>query len=144
MKLYHSGTEMTEINSNGTYGSFLFFLPVNDCSYGNTTYTLDINENLICSYTEIERALFDDDSYAKIAHIINEAAMALEIDEETMGEILSGNETDIDIDDIAAMQVYQGRCAVALGFAGLTIEDEFSGSTIMIDMINRFNELNEV
>jgi len=143
MKFYHSGQKITEINKTGRFGSFLFFLPENDCSYGDVSYSINIEDSEIASYDDIKSAMYDDD-YQKILPIIKEAMMAFEVDEDEASEILTGENENFIGDENALMQVFQGSCAVALGFKGLKIEDEFSGETIMIDMYNRINELKEV
>jgi hypothetical protein len=144
MKLYHSGSEMTEISNSGRFGSFLFFLPENDCNYGTVSYSIEIDESAICDYSDIKSAMYDDDSYLAILSIIKEAASKFDIDEEEAAEMLSGDSENLIGDDNAAMQVFQGRTALALGYEALRIEDEFSGDTVMIGMAGRFAELNRM
>jgi hypothetical protein len=149
MKLIHtSPVEITEINSFGRFGEFLFFA---DGEYvmtsgANITYTLEINDSDII----IADQMFYHEDADKLAGLVENVMMMVGCDEDTAEDLIAQRtdvhsiDTDIEPEDLADIswdiQRITGEAAVLLGFRGVEMEDE-QGRAYLIDMSGREVEL---
>jgi hypothetical protein len=149
MKLIHtSPVEITEINSFGRFGEFLFFA---DGEYvmtsgANITYTLEINDSDII----IADQMFYHEDADKLAGLVENVMMMVSCDEDTAEDLIAQRtdvhsiDTDIEPEDLADIswdiQRITGEAAVLLGFRGVEMEDE-QGRAYLIDMSGREVEL---
>lgn len=154
MELFHtSPTNLSEINSRGRFGSFLFFSdePYRTAACAVTTYKLDIDEENIIS----ARRLFWHDDAEKLSGLVEELAERLGCDADTAESLIEekasiydlADDLGIDNEDLADLswdiQHYSARAAVILGFRGVAVSDE-QGMSYMIDMVGHEKELVEV
>ena len=149
MKLIHtSPAEITEINSFGRFGEFLFFA---DSEYVMTagehvTYALEIDEDAIIEAGQ----LFYHDDAEKLSGLVEQVMQMVGCDEGTAEELIAQNEdvhnldTDIEPEDLAEVSwdIHRiaGEAAVLLGFRGVEMEDE-QGTAYLINMKGREAEL---
>ena len=149
MKLLHtSPVEITEINSFGRFGEFLFFA---DGEYVMTsgahiTYTLEINDSDII----IAENMFYHEDADKLAGLVDKVMMMVGCGEDTAEDLIAQRtdvhsiDTDIDPEDLAdiswEIQRLSAEAAVALGFRGVEMEDE-QGRSYLINMAGREAEM---
>ncbi|WP_438455327.1 hypothetical protein [Vreelandella venusta] len=149
MKLLHtSPSEITEINSLGRFGEFLFFA---DEAYVMTagehiTYSIEIEDGEIIEASQ----LFYHDDAEKLADLVAELAAKLSIDEDEAEALIDESKSifdmdlDIEPEDMADaswdVQVFTARAAKILGFRAVEVEDE-QGTSYMVSMMGRESEL---
>ncbi|TFH85252.1 hypothetical protein EQG41_18235 [Billgrantia azerbaijanica] len=149
MKLFHtSPAEITEINSFGRFGEFLFFA---DEEYVMTagdhiTYSIEIDEDDII---EAGRLFYHDDA-EKLQGLVERVMEVVGCDEDTAEELIAQNEDvhsidcDIEPEDLAEaswdIQRIAGEAAVILGYRGVEMEDE-QGTAYLISMKSREADL---
>ncbi|WP_252109071.1 MULTISPECIES: hypothetical protein [unclassified Halomonas] len=149
MKLLHtSPSEITEINSFGRFGEFLFFA---DEAYTMTagdhlTYSIEINEDDIIEASQ----LFYHADAEKLSDLVAELAAKLSIDEDDAEALIDESKSifDLDLDiepeDMADaswdVQIFTARAAQILGFRAVEVEDE-QGAAFMVSMMGRESEL---
>lgn len=149
MNLVHtSPTEITAINTDGRFGSFLCFAAQEYATTAgaHVTYRIDIDER------DIIRAgsLFYHSDAATLEPLVERVAGMVGCDEDTAEDLIAQNidvhELDLDIDpeDRANMswdiQHVTGQAAKLLGYRGASMEDE-QGTCYLIDMLGREAEL---
>lgn len=149
MQLIHtSPAEITEINSFGRFGEFLFFA---DSEYVMTagehvTYAIEVDEGAIIEAGQ----LFYHDGAEKLSGLVEQVMQMVGCGEDTAEELIVQNEdvhnlaTDIEPEDLADIswdiQRIAGEAAVLLGFRGVEMEDE-QGRVYLIHMAGREAEL---
>lgn len=149
MKLLHtSPSEITEINSFGRFGEFLFFA---DEAYVMTagehvTYSIDIQEDAIIEASQ----LFYHEDAEKLSGLVAELAEKLNIEEDDAEALIEESKSiwdmdlEIEAEDMADaswdVQVFTARAAQALGFRAVEVEDE-QGTSYMVSMVGRESEL---
>lgn len=149
MKLLHtSPSEITEINTFGRFGEFLFF--ANEAyvmtAGEHVTYSIEIDENAIIEAGQ----LFYHDDADKLSGLVAELAEKLSIDEADAEALIEESKSiwdmdlDIDPEDMADaswdVQVFTARASQALGFRAVEVEDE-QGTSYMVSMMGRESEL---
>ena len=149
MQIFHtSPSEITEINSIGRFGSFLFFA---DSEYVMTAgdhfaYTIEVDGGEIIEASRLFYAENASDADAIVAEVMNQ----FKVDEDTACDLIDETMSVLDLqtiedEDIAEaswdMQFYTARAAIALGYRGVQVNDE-QGAAYMIDMLGRESELN--
>ncbi|WP_339118553.1 hypothetical protein [Halomonas sp. BMC6] len=149
MKLLHtSPREITEINSFGRFGEFLFFA---DEAYVMTagehvTYSIEIEEDAIIEAGQ----LFYHDDAEKLNTLVAELAEKLNIDEDDAEALIDESKSiwdmdlDIEPEDMADaswdVQVFTARAAQILGYRAVQVEDE-QGASYMVSMMGREADL---
>lgn len=145
MILHHvSPKKIEKIHSNGRWGSFLFFSEDGFVyCYGETyKYTIEVQEDEIVYSSDLFSFVESDSE--EISELVQEFAEAWEIDEDDAREhIAEQSMPDHVIDDdctacdyAESMQMAAANIALALGFAGVQVEDD-TGVAVMIDMTGR-------
>lgn len=153
MELFHtSPTKITEINSRGRFGSFLFFSgeAYRMAACAVTTYKIELDEEEIIS----ARRLFWHDDVEKLAGLVEELAERLGCDADTAEALIEEktrifdliDDLGLDVEDLGELawdiQHYTARAARVLGFRGVAVSDE-QGVSFMIDMAGHEAELVE-
>lgn len=151
MKLFHtSPAPITRVSRGGRFGSCLFFsCKPYSMSVGDViTYSIEIDDAELIS----ARELFYHELAAELEPIVNEVAARCGVDAETAEKLIEGRvtmwdiETSVDADDVAEadydVQHAAARCAVLLGYRGVSLLDE-QGTSYLIDMFDRECELSE-
>ena len=153
MELFHtSPTKITEINSRGRFGSFLFFSGEAYCMgpWSVITYKLEIDEDQIIS----ARRLFWHEDAEKLAGLVEDLATRLGCDADTAEALIEettsiydvADDLGIDAEDLADIswdiQHISAKAACLLGFRGVAVSDE-QGASFMINMIGHEAELVE-
>ncbi|WP_275289162.1 hypothetical protein [Halomonas elongata] len=149
MQLIHtSPSEITEINSFGRFGEFLFF---SEDEYVMTagehvTYSTEIDEDDIIEASQ----LFYHDDAEKLDGLVEQVMEMVGCDEDTAEELIAQNEDvhsidcDIEPEDLAEaswdIQRIAGEAAVILGYRGVEMEDE-QGTAYLINMKGREADL---
>jgi hypothetical protein len=149
MKLLHtSPSEITEINSFGRFGEFLFFA---DEAYVMTagdhmTYSIEVDEADIIEAGQ----LFYHDDAEKLSELVAELAEKLNIDENDAEALIDESKSiwdmdlDIEAEDMADaswdVQLFTARAAQTLGFRAVEVEDE-QGTSYMVSMMGREADL---
>lgn len=156
MKLLHtSPNEITEINSFGRFGEFLFFVGGDNCNPGDgyvmtageyVTYSVEIDDDAIIEASQ----LFYHDDAEKLADLVAELAEKLSIEEDDAEALIEESKSifdmdlDIEPEDMADaswdVQVFTARAAQLLGFRAVEVEDE-QGTSFMVSMMGRESEL---
>ena len=153
MELFHtSPTKITEINSSGRFGRFLFFAAEAYRMAAGTviTYKIELDEEEIIS----ARRLFWHDDAEKLAGLVAELADRLGCDTDTAEALIEekasiydvADDLGLDAEDLADIswdiQLVSARAARLLGFRGVAVSDE-QGVSIMVDMAGHESELVE-
>lgn len=138
MELFHTGSKIEKITSNGRYGEFLFF-GASDCHYGDVTYKIEVSEEKIID----PNTFFYRDDCEKLESIVAEVMELAECDEDEAEEYLSQRESHTDADIDWDIQALTAKAAKTLGYRGVEIPDEH-GTSYMIDMLGHEDELEEV
>ncbi|SEN65748.1 hypothetical protein [Halomonas caseinilytica] len=149
MQLIHtSPSEITEINSFGRFGEFLFF---SEDEYVMTagehvTYSIEIDEDDIIEAGQ----LFYHDDAEKLDGLVQAVMDLTGCEEDTAEELIAQNEDvhsidcDIEPEDLAEaswdIQRIAGEAAVILGYRGVEMEDE-QGTAYLINMKGREADL---
>lgn len=149
MKLLHtSPSEITEINSFGRFGEFLFFA---DEAYVMTagdhmTYSIEVDEADIIEAGQ----LFYHDDAEKLSGLVAELAEKLNIEEDDAEALIDESKSiwdmdlDIEPEDMADaswdVQLFTARAAQTLGFRAVEVEDE-QGISYMVSMMGREADL---
>lgn len=152
MKLIHtSPVAITEINSFGRFGEFLFFAGDEYVMTAGDyiTYAIDVEE---CDIIDAERLFFHEDA-EKLGGLVEKVMEMVGCDEDTAEELIAQREdvhridTDIEPEDLADIswdiQRITGEAAVLLGFRGVGMEDE-QGRAYLIYMAGREEDLEVV
>ena len=144
MELFHtSPTKITEINSGGRFGSFLFFSgEAYRMSAGEViTYKIELNEAEVIS----ARRLFWHDDAEKLSGLVAELADRLGCDADTAEALVEektsiydvADDLSVDAEDLADIswdiQHASAKAACLLGFRGVAVSDE-QGVSFMINM----------
>lgn len=151
MELFHtSADQITEINSSGRFGEFLFF-SANVYTMGAgeyITYRIDIDDNEIIDAA----SLFYHENAEKLNDLVERVMGLVDCDEDTAEDLIA-QEIDvfsfdhIDPADAAELswdiQAITAQAAKRLGFRGVSMQDE-QGTCYMIDMMGREKELETV
>lgn len=153
MELFHtSPTKITEINSRGRFGSFLFFAGeayrMSACAV--TTYKIEVDDEEIIS----ARRLFWHDDAEKLTGLVEDLANRLGCDADTAEALIEektsifdiADDLGLDAEDLADIswdiQHVSAQAARLLGFRGVAVSDE-QGVSFLIDMAGRAGELVE-
>jgi hypothetical protein len=144
MRLYHTGAKIETITRDHMFAGFLFFAD-EACHYGDTTYSVDIDDG---SILEQGRMFYIDNSNETLKPFINEVMELVDVDEDTAMELLDESTSLIELgifndEKDWAIQALTGKAAVALGYRGVEVKDEY-GISYMIDMFGHESELMEV
>lgn len=149
MKLIHtSPAAITEINSFGRFGEFLFFA---DDEYVMTAgdhliYSIELKSSKIIDAGQI----FYHEDAAKLDGLVDQVMEMVGCDEDTAEELIAQNEDvhnidcDVEPEDLADtswnIQRITGEAAVILGFRGVEMQDE-QGTAYLIHMKGHDAEL---
>ncbi len=135
-----SPTAITEVRTDGLFGSFLFFsLEAGEHEAGGNDqiiYKTEISDGEII---EAGSMFFEHDSTQEcLRSIIEEASDLLGVSTDEAADYLDESKSEWDIDGMDgdtswARQLLTARAALALGYRGVEIEDEH-GTSYMIDM----------
>lgn len=149
MHLTHtSPTEITEINTLGRFGEFLFFAHGEYVmtAGSHVTYTIEIDDSSVIR----AGALFRHDDAGKLADLVADVAARFEIDEDTAESLIDESASIFDVDsnvepeDMADaswdIQHYTARAAKLLGFRAVAVSDE-QGTSYLVDMLGREAEM---
>lgn len=148
MELIHtSPVEIKQIDKSGRFGGFLFFSDREYSMSGHNyiAYSIEVDNDEIIDANQ----LFYKHDSAEVANIIEEVADRYNVDLETAENLIDESINVFDLDEIdpedAAeagwdIQRYTAKVAKKLGYRGVAVEDE-SGTSYMIDMLSRENEL---
>ena len=149
MKLIHtSPAVITEINSFGRFGEFLFFAQTEYVMTAGDyiTYAINLDEDDII---DAEQLFFHKEA-EKLAPLVGQIMQMVGCDEDTAEELIAQREsvffidTDIEPEDLADIswdiQRITGEAAVLLGFRGVEMEDE-QGRAYLINMAGREADL---
>ena len=149
MTLYHtSPSAITEINSFGRFGEFLFF--------ADDEYVMTAGDHVIYSIeleaSEIIEAgqIFYHEDAAKLDGLVEQVMEMVGCDEGTAEKLIAQNEDlhsidcDVEPEDLADaswdIQRITGEAAVILGFRGAVMQDE-QGAAYLIHMAGREADL---
>lgn len=151
--IHTSPNEISTIDPNGLFGSFLFFVYGDDASDGYSmsvgdviTYRVTLNDDDVIN----ARELFYHENAGALDELVAEFDSKYDIgDIEMSKDLISGRVSgwdevegwDGDADWDA--QYYAAKAAKILGFRGVCVEDE-QGESYMIDMLGREDELRRV
>ena len=153
MELFHtSPTKITEINSSGRFGSFLFFAGEAYRMAAGTviTYKIELDEEEIISASR----MFWHDDAEKLTGLVEELAERLGCDADTAEALIEektsiydvADDLGLDAEDLADIswdiQHVSARAARLLGFRGVAVSDE-QGVSVMVDMAGHESELVE-
>jgi len=145
--LFHtSPAEITTVNADGLFDSFLFFSsrPYSMSTGKVVTYSIELADSDIIS----AGSLFYHADAAKLDGLVAAFCKRFDIDDtDDAEEIISERKSlcdvtgaDFDGDDQWAVQLFAADCAKALGFRDVAVTDE-SGTAYMIDMLGRESDL---
>ena len=149
MQLIHtSPSEITEINSFGRFGEFLFFSSREYVMAAgeHIAYTLDLDDDAIID----AESLFYHEDAEKLSGLVEQVMEMVGCDEDTAEELIAQREdvfsidTGLEPEDLGELswdiQAIAGRAAVLLGFRGAAMDDE-QGRAYLIHMAGREAEL---
>lgn len=150
MELIHtSPAPISTINSNGRFGDFLFFAAaeyVMTAAKGHVTYSLEQDEDRIIDAEQ----MFYHENAAALAPLVERVMGMVGCDEDTAEELIAQRtdvhaiDANIEAEDLAEVswdiQRITGEAAVALGFQGVSMNDE-QGRAMLIKMTGREGEL---
>ena len=141
MELFHtSPTEITEINTLGTFGEFLCFASdVYAMSAGPViTYTINVDDNDIIEAGSI----FYHEDAEKLSPLVGRVMEMADCDEDAAEDLLSQTDDCGDAELSWEIQALTARAAKILGYRGVSMQDE-QGRCYMIDMHGREHELHK-
>lgn len=152
MKLIHtSPAQITKLNENGRFGSFLFFSPTEYVMTAGEhfTYELEIDENSLIESSQ----LFYDENSSLLQSLIAEISDRYNVSESIAESLLDESESIYDVDsnvdaeDLGDeswnIQHFTAQAAKILGYRGVAVKDE-RGISYMVDMQGRESELKAV
>ncbi|NHR07894.1 hypothetical protein HA052_22125 [Chromobacterium haemolyticum] len=152
MELFHTSPEaISQINTHGHYGSFLFFsshvYAMTASSY--KAYSIELDESECIGAGE----LFYHEDAAKLDSLVAEVAARYDIDEDAAAALIDESKSIYDIESNVGpedlgdaawdIQHATARAAVLLGFRAVRVSDE-QGASYMVEMLGREKELKEV
>lgn len=144
---FHSTHEeiQTITETGGRFGEFLFFAD-RQMNYGPVRYSVEVSSDSICESGELFD--YEESELPEVARIVSELAEAMGYDEDDAikcikGQIVGRSEI-VDVwDEAVAVQVAAARIAVAIGFAGVLVEDE-TGTALMMPMAGKEGMLTRI
>lgn len=152
--VFHTSPEpITEIDTDGRYGTFLFFAATEYVMTARAyiTYALDIDDLDLIEAGQI----FYQDNAAEVDHIVQQVMDQFDVDEDTAEDLIDESQNiikmpldahNVEPEDLSDatwdMQYYTALAAKTLGFDGVEVSDE-QGVSYMIDMTDRIGDLVE-
>ncbi|OQS36496.1 hypothetical protein [Chromobacterium haemolyticum] len=152
MELFHTSPEaISQINTHGRYGSFLFFSShVYAMTAGSVNaYSIELDESECIGAGE----LFYHEDAAKLDSLVAEVAARYGIDEEAAAALIDESksiydiESNVEPEDLgdAAWDIQHATASAAtlLGFRAVRASDE-QGASYMVDMLGREQDLKAI
>lgn len=148
--IYHTSPDLiTEIRSNELFDNGLFFSSqVYYMTASNTVYVYALEEEELSLIKE--SSLFYHEDALKLNDIVERFASIYDLTVDEAEEVISGRvwcqDAKPDLSDMAdidfsfATQTYALKCAKALGFDGVELEDE-QGGAYLVSMTGRLEQL---
>lgn len=149
MELFHTSPEaISQINTHGRYGSFLFFSShVYAMNAGSVkAYSIELDESECIGAGE----LFYHEDAAKLDSLVAEVAARYDIDEDAAAALIDESksiydiESNVEPEDLgdAAWDIQHAtaRAAALLGFRAVRVSDE-QGASYMVEMLGREQDL---
>lgn len=148
--LYHvSPREITSIHAGGRWDSFFFFSAAGfayDYVNGTFRYEMDLDLDTIVEVSELFD--YEESELPAVVELVEAFAARFDVDyDEAVEAIVEQRPFGTLLDDACAqadfaedVQLVAARIAVAIGFAGVAVEDD-TGVAYMVDMIGRSDAL---